>query len=295
MGEYPKTVFNRIVAAAGLLATLTFTGPAGAETFDIEIEGEHFKATKRSFKCDLETPDWLSTRRLVNCDSAKLVEFQYKDVQKRVVKFTIDPFDDQISSGTRAELRDMHESENGDETWYRFATLLPRDFPLNAKHRLVLAQWHEHIRNEGHHLRPPLSHRLWDGRFVVTLWNNRRVEQQGPKGDGEILFEIPRIEREVFYEFAYKVRWAGDDGGEIRAWMRQCPLLDVECSNGTLWQEIIRYRGSTGYDSEIINGYYFKLGLYTVSEFDTPFTAYHKNYRRGESAKAIGLSAAMFQ
>lgn len=262
---------------------------------ELLIDGRPLKVRQTSLKCDLESLPGVSTKRLSNCNSAKLVEFEYNNTKKRVVRFHIDPFDDKISEGVRAELRDMHEAVNGEETWYRFATLIPQEFPLDARHRLVLAQWHEHIRNDGQHLRPPISHRLWDGRFVVTLWNNRRIERLGPDGDGEILFEIPRIEQSVFYDFVYKVKWSGSDDGEIVAWMRNCPLLNVNCEDGTPWQEVIHYQGSTGYGSDVIAGYYFKLGLYTVSEFDVPFTAYHKNYRRGGTAQAVGATGANFK
>lgn len=289
------SILTRSALALAVVPTVGFVDARASDYYDVQIGGKQFKAKATSFKCDLAAIEGVSTRRLLNCDSAKLLEFQYKDVQERVVKFRIDPFDDEISAGVRAELRDMYEAVNGEETWYRFATLMPDDFPLDSKHRLVLAQWHEHIRGEGLDLRPPLSHRLWDGRFVVTLWNNRRVERQGPRGDGEILFEIPRIKRDMFYEFIYKVKWSGEDDGEIVAWMRECPVLNVECSNGTSWQEVIRYSGSTGYDSEVINGYYFKLGLYTVSEFDVPFTAYHKDYLRGGTAQAVGATGAIFK
>lgn len=288
-------ILARCALALVVVPATGYFDARASDYYDIQIGGRQFKGKKASFKCDLEAIEGVSTRRLVNCDSAKLVEFQYKNVQKRIVKFRINPFDDEISAGVRAELRDMYEAVNGEETWYRFSTLLPDDFPIESKHRLVLAQWHEHIRGEGLDLRPPLSHRLWDGRFVVTLWNNRRIEQQGPRGDGEVLFEIPRIERDVFYDFVYKVKWSGDDDGSIVAWMRQCPEVSIDCANGTPWQEAIRYQGSTGYDSEIINGYYFKLGLYTVSEFDVPFTAYHKNYLRGDSAQAVGATGAIFK
>ena len=77
--------------------------------------------------------------------------------------------------------------------------------------------------------------------------------------------------------------------------MRTCPALNIDCGNGTSWREVIRYQGSTGYDSDIIAGYYFKLGLYTVSEFDVPFTAYHKNYKRGDSAEAVDATESIFQ
>ncbi len=128
---------------------------------------------------------------------------------------------------------------------------------------------------------------------MVTLWNNERIEKQGAKGDGEILFQIPEIERGVFHDFVYKIVWSADAGGEIRGWMRQCPLPDPDC--GLSWQEIVNYSGSTGYESDVVKGYYFKLGLYTVTDFDVAFTAYHKNYRIGANTSDIGVVGKIFQ
>ncbi len=294
-----KRLTSILATSALVPAALSATCLAQSNAFDpfeLEIGGQQFQARKASYKCGIGDSEILSTSRLVHCDSAELIEFEYQSVLQRLMKFKIDPADRQISAGVRAELRDLRESRNGDETWYRFATLLPEAFPLEAKHRLVLAQWHEHIRGDDKRdMRPPLSHRLWNGRFVVTLWNNHRLETRGPRGDGEILFEIPRIERGFFHEFVYRINWSAGDDGRIVAWMRQCPSLSTNCEDGSPWRKVIRYEGSTGYDNDVIEGYYFKLGLYTVSDFDVPFTAYHRDYRSGQTAESVGAKAAVFK
>jgi Polysaccharide lyase len=291
----PTTILLRKAIALAFLAAVPLQAAVAFDTYDVQIGDDVIDFVDTSVKCSEEGGfDGFSVRRLVDCDSATLIEFQYKDVAKSIFRFMIHPFDEQISQGVRAELRDMHEAKNGEEIWYRFATLIPSSAPLEAKHRLVLAQWHERMRDGMESLRPPLSHRLWDGRFVVTLWNNWRVQERGREGDGEILFEIPRIERELFYDFVYKIKWADDEEGEIEGWMRTCPALNVECGDGTSWQKIIGYRGSTGYESEVVKSYYFKFGLYTVSDLDVSFTAFHKNYRTGESARDVGAIDAIF-
>lgn len=283
------------VFALPLLAVAPLQQTLAQETYDVEVDGKQIQITKNSVKCGDPGFEGVSTRRLVDCDSAKLVEFEYEDIAKRVVKFTINPFDEQISAGVRAELRDMHEARNGEEIWYRFATLLPRDFAIESRHRLVLAQWHERMQEGMVRLRLPLSHRLWNGRFVVTPWNNDLVAERGQEGDGAILFDLPRVELGQWYDFVYKVRWSGGVDGEIVAWMRRCPALNVDCGGGTEWQRIIDYSGSTGYGEDEVKSYYFKLGLYTVSEFDVSFIAFHKNYRTGESAAEVGAIDAIFR
>ncbi len=255
------------------------------------IRGTPVAIDTTSVKCEMDEIEGVSSKRLVDCDSALLVEVTHADGTERGVRFVISPFDEKISSGTRAELRDMHESVNGDQRWYRFSTLLPKDFPMDAEHRLVLAQWHERMREGVDSLRPPLSHRLWNGRFVITLWNNRRVAERGAMGDGEILYEEPLLETGVFHEYVYKVVWSPRDDGELVVWHRPCPLAAAGCAD-VPWRLIVDYRGSTGYDDSDIVGYYFKLGLYTVSKFDVPFTVFHRDYRAGASAADVGFDAA---
>lgn len=283
---------NCLVAGACLLFAVSH---GYAQEKEIVIDGQTITLKKTSIKCDHGEIENVSTRRLVNCNSAKFVEVSYDGGQVRVIKFTIDPFDDQISSGVRAELRDMHESVNGDEIWYRFATKLPRDFPIDSPHRLVLAQWHERMLEGRESLRPPISQRLWNGRFVITLWNNERVAKQGVMGDGQILYDIPEFKRGVFHDFIYKVIWSPGAEGRIVTWTRTCPFLAADCAGGSDWREIIRYSGSTGYANHEIKSYYFKIGVYTVSEFDVPFTVYHTGYATGANAAELGLTDKIFQ
>lgn len=285
-----------LILASGLIGLLGSTSVAQV-TSDIALNGERISLEERSIKCDIDPTDIpknVSTRRLADCYSAEHIVLDYDNKRVPAVRFTIEPDDKPISSGIRAELRDMHEAQNGEETWYRFSTLLPKDFPLDAKHRLVLAQWHERVHEDSESLRPPLSHRLWDGRFVVTLWNKDRIAQLGTAGDGEILFELPELQRGVFHEFAYKIVWSPGTDGQIIGWLRQCAVLDTECKDGT-WEEIIRYSGSSGYDDADVVSYYFKLGLYTVTDFEVPFTVYHKGYRTGSRADEIGFTAPNLQ
>ena len=283
---------NCLVAGASLLFVVSH---GHAHEKEIVIGGQTVTLTESSVKCDLGEMENYSKRRLVNCNSAQLVEFNYDDGQARAIKFTIEPFDEQISSGVRAELRDMHESVNGEEIWYRFATLLPRDFPIDSPHRLVLAQWHERMQEGMDSLRPPISQRLWNGRFVITLWNNERVAKQGVMGDGQILYDIPEFKRGVFHDFIYKVIWSPGAEGRIVTWTRECLVLAANCAGGSDWREIIRYSGSTGYANHEIKSYYFKMGIYTVSEFDVPFTVYHQGYVTGANVAELGLTDKIFQ
>lgn len=283
-----RTLPARLPATCLLAALLAW--PASAlpqSTTEVSIGGTTLELTRTSIKCETdETPD-ISTKRLVDCDSATLIDITSEDGEQRAVRFHIDPFDEEISSGVRAELRDLSEAKNGETTWYRFATMLPPDFPVDSAHRLVLSQWHERMHEGLPSLRPPLSHRLWNGRFVVALWNHERILAQGDKGDGEILFEIPRLALGVFHEFVYKITWSAGDDGEIHGWMRQCPAISSRCESA--FSTFLHHVGQTGYPDDQVIGYYFKLGLYTVSEFDKPMTAFHGGYRSGPDAASVGF------
>ena len=284
----------RLTAAALVLCLLGAAAFAQPRSEELIIEGQVVEASAQSIKCELGEKPGVSKKRLVDCNSAELVDLSVHGGDMYAIQFQISPKDKKISEGVRAELRDMHESHNGDVDWYRFSTLLPREFPLQSPHRLVLSQWHERIHEGGKSLRPPLSHRLWNGRFVVTLWNADRIAERGMEGDGEILFELPQLELGRFYEFVYKIRWSGDDDGEITAWVRTCPVIDFTCP-GSLWSNVINYDGQTGYPDSQIESYYFKLGLYTVTDFAETMTAYHRDYQRGTSAAEIGLTDPMFR
>jgi hypothetical protein len=264
---------------------------------EIVIGGKAVPVEEASYKCDItaeEIPDDLSIKRLANCESAELIDFEMPGKDLRAVKFTISPDDKPISSGIRAELRDMYVAENGEEVWYRISTLIPKTFPMEADHRLVLSQWHERLRAGGHSLRPNISHRLWNGRFVVTLWSDDVIERLGTiEGDGQILYSEPRIDQGVYHEYVYRVVWSPEDDGRIDAWMRQCPALRETCDGR--WQDMIQFEGTTGYSNDKVDGYYFKYGLYTVSDFEVPFTAFHKDYWSGPTAESIGLSDPIFK
>ncbi|MEM9632872.1 MAG: heparin lyase I family protein [Pseudomonadota bacterium] len=264
---------------------------------EIELDGNMVAVEERSIKCDGKPddfPDYISTERLVNCDSGKIVTFVDRPDLGRMIQFTIKPGDKQLFDGTRAELADTRISTNGEEAWYRISTLVPDDFPIGSPHRLVLAQWHELDQPGKPFHRPPLSHRLWGKRFAVELFNKQIIEKLGDEHDGEILFMAPQLEPGVLHEFVYKIGWAPDETGEIKAWRRKCDVLKPDDCKAE-WSSFIQYNGSTGYENDAIKGYYFKFGLYTTTKFDTAFTAYHAGYRRGNTATDLGLHDPVFK
>jgi len=125
----------------------------------------------------------------VDCDSATYITIP-KKTELSVIRFEIRPENPEINQGRRAELRDMLDAVAGEEVWYRFSTLVPRDFPKGAP-QVVVAQWHEQLAQGEPSRRPPLAHRLVDGVFIVTLWNEETYDRSDGKGHGIILFQDP--------------------------------------------------------------------------------------------------------
>ncbi|MES0808278.1 heparin lyase I family protein [Roseibium sp. SCPC15] len=287
-------------AAVGIIAGLmVFAGSSSsAQTAgEIEIDGKMLVVEERSIKCDGKSddfPDYISTERLVNCDSGKIVTFDGKPDLGRLIQFTIKPGDKKLFGGTRAELADTRIVKNGEEAWYRISTLIPNDFPIDSPHRLVLAQWHELDQPGKPFHRPPLSHRLWGKKFAVELFNRQIIEKLGDEHDGEILYSAPQLEPGLLHEFVYKIGWAPDESGAIQAWRRKCDELKPDDCTAE-WTQFIQYKGSTGYENDAIQGYYFKFGLYTTTKFEAAFTAYHTGYRSGKSAADLGLNDPLFK
>src|SRR5215211_7374064 len=108
------------------------------------VHGVSVETNEESVKCDVRKIPGVSLRRLADCDSARVITFPNANGIS-VLRFEIAPDAPEINQGRRAELRDMFDAANGQEVWYRFSTLVPRDFPSASPYRVVLAQWHEQM------------------------------------------------------------------------------------------------------------------------------------------------------
>ncbi|MBW1840652.1 MAG: heparin lyase I family protein [Deltaproteobacteria bacterium] len=239
-----------------------------------------------SVRCGLGSLEGWNINRLVGCDSLKLFEFP-EGSSNYVGRFLINPSDRKRGGGRRAEVRDPHVAVNSDETWYRFKTLIPEAFPIDMEHSVVLSQWQEKRFPETPSRRPPIAHRLVNGEFRVTLWNDDIHDRKKGRGNGIFLYREPDYAIEKVHEFIYRIKWGPDKSGSIRAWKRECDIL--KCKE-TTWIRFIDYHGAVGY-RELI-GYYFKAGLYTVHEFSRPMIIYHTAYGRGPTPESIGLDAS---
>jgi hypothetical protein len=281
----------------GLLATAAMTSaqPATARPDPgdrLTIGTQSFRVQPQSIKCELGGLDGLSILRLTDCGSATLLRVLDHPATS-LIRFEIKPHDAEISQGTRAELRDLHESVNGEETWYRLTTALPDDFPVERNQRLVLTQWHEHAPPGGDSLRPPLAHRLVDGALVLDLWNQAIYDKSNGLGKGLAIYRDPAFKLGVWHEFVYRIIWNPGPAGRVTGWRRErCLIPQKDCTSAP-WREFVDYRGAIGYPSVL--GYYFKFGVYTTHAFQTPLTVYHADFKRGATAADVGATDDIFR
>ncbi len=170
---------------------------------------------------------------------------------------------DRVSHGWRAEIKDRHNVSFGRDVWYAFSTYLPPDYP-DHDYSCVLAQWHDQAELGDPSGKPPIAHRIRDGRFYVTLAASP-MASDSPEHRG-VLFETSENVKGVWHDYVYRVHWPNGGPGEIEMWL-----------NG---KQVVDYRGPLGYANQI-RGPYFKFGMYCAEDVPQPHVVYHDSYRRG--------------
>jgi len=213
----------------------------------------------------------LSTKRLVGEYSASPVRDHARE-DDYAARFELRP-GDRVSGGWRAELRDLNNAEPGSVLWYSISTLIPEDFPESPGNSFVLIQWHDQKvpwnNPKGHS--PPLAVRYRERRLDITLRHAFDGQRDGENGRERILYSHPDLERGVWHDFVYQVKWSASmdpkDTGFVKAWM-----------NG---EQIADYRGPIGYFDDL--GTYVKFGIYARNDVDKPHIVFHDSYHRGTS------------
>ena len=186
------------------------------------------------------------------------------------VRFELRDGDD-TGDGVRAELKESYHAPLNRDIWNSFSTLVPNDFPMLSRPS-VISQWHaeEDAGEEAAARSPVLAHRF-DGRlFLVDIRFSNEKTQKANDGVPKVLFEQKDFAREVWHDFAYRVRWSYREDGLVQGW------LDGK--------QIIDYSGPVGYNDD--SGPYFKFGIYHHSG-GRPIVIYHDEYRRGFSRDVI--------
>lgn len=229
----------------------------------------------RSVRLDFESGDFSgwSVRRLAK-DYSAVIQSNIVRTGTKACRFEIRP-GDRISQGLRAELRDWYNAPFEEDTWYGFATYLPKDFDPPRGVGVVLAQWHDQAELGDPAGKPPLAIRYLDGslRFTGAF---SEVASQNP--DKRYVFhEISRIANDRWLDFVFRIHWSRTGDSSIDAFLGG--------------ERIFRFDGPLGYRNEI-KGPYFKLGVYASGEIDGPLVAYHDNYSRADSYEAVDPGVA---
>lgn len=179
--------------------------------------------------------------------------------------FSISPSDPKISDGLRAELRDLYVASPDEAIQYRFNTYVPAAPVFDGLPRLVLAQWHDRKEDGERAQRPPLSLRVIDGQLKLMVWNDEVWKQQGPNGDGLVIYSQPVGSKPMWLEQVYKVRWSANGNGRVEVWWNGHRVAD--------------YRGAIGYGDDSF-GPYFKFGVYTTHALARQVDICHSDYQR---------------
>lgn len=213
-----------------------------------------------------------STKRLVAAYSAN-VESERVRTGRYAARFEL-RHGDRVSEGWRAELRDPYNAPYDRDTWYGFSTYLPLDYP-DHDYSCVLAQWHDQAEEGEGSGKPPIAHRIMDGRFYVTTEASPTASIH-PRDKG-VPYETMRAVKGVWHDFVYRVRWSRGDEAEIEMWKDGEPIFE--------------YSGVLGYADETV-GPYFKFGMYCGQDVKEPHVVFHDNYGRGLNYRDVDPSLA---
>ncbi len=290
-----KQLFHFLIAST--LASLPFASAFAGEPFTDESYNTVYKwdfsgVNPHCIVFDFESGTLdlpgLSTRRLVNPYSAQIVDEIAAANSPKVrqgrnaARFELRT-GDRVSGGWRAELRDLNNAVPGSEVWYSLSTLIPKDFPDEPENSFVLIQWHDQKvpwnNPEGHS--PPLATRYRNHRLDITLRHAFEGQQPGENGRERILYSHPNLERGVWHDLIYHVRWSarptGPDTGFVRAWLDN--------------KQIVDYTGPVGYFDDL--GPYVKFGIYARHDVKQPHVVYHDAYRRGNDYDAVCVDCSL--
>jgi hypothetical protein len=155
----------------------------------------------------------------------------------------------------RAELDSGHFNLRGQEAWYGFSVLIPRDFP-KVDVRLVISSC-----KQSDVSRPLTAQRFRNGKHTLT------IESQGKKRE----YRLPNLPLEKWVDFVCRARYSVDKNGSFQLWM-----------NGHL---VASYSGPLA-DPGSKNAFYHKIGLYR-DRMKEPMRIYFDNYSMGTNYQSV--------
>jgi hypothetical protein len=155
----------------------------------------------------------------------------------------------------RAELDSGHFHLLGQDAWYGFSLLIPKDFPI-VDTRLVIGSC-----KQSDVSRPIMAQRFQNGEHTLT------VESQGRKKK----YYLPAITQGKWIDMIYHLRYCTNEDGLVEVWM-----------NG---RQVVRYAGPTA-EAGAKNAFYNKIGLYR-DRMEQPMTIFFDNYTLGPDKESV--------
>ncbi len=197
--------------------------------------------TTLDFNTDFSQSSWDVSRR-TRKTSIQIIYDETKATN--VAQFNWKP-GDRAHNGFRAELSDATLPPSNKNIYYRYGLFIPQDFNIHDGGYVLITQWH----TPGSSQKPPLALRLrHTNRLDVTLNHKDTGADLSAHGSGQIIFaQIHDLNRGMWNDFEYLIRWSGDESGAI-----QMRIND---------DEIAQYSGKTNY-SDQTTAPYFKYGIY---------------------------------
>lgn len=155
----------------------------------------------------------------------------------------------------RADLDSGHFHILGQEAWYAFSFLVPKDFPI-VDTRLVIGSC-----KQGDVSRPIMAQRYRNGKHTLT------VESHGKKKE----FTLPPFKHGEWVDMIYRLRYSVSTDGLVEVWMNGKPVAS--------------YSGPTA-EEGFKDTFYHKIGLYR-DRMKQPMTIYFDNYIMGPDKSSV--------
>jgi hypothetical protein len=212
------------------------------------------KQTADDWVGDFDTGDfsqWTGIQRVAP-DRIRLVTSPVRD-GRYAARFEVRSGDFSVGpTGERAELYAATPDNPGTESYYAWSTLFPSDFSADSNWKHMFAQWHG-PGSSGASVSFQVSH----GRLIVRVgspYTPTRWQQ----------FDLGPLVHDVWQDFIFHARWAGDGSGFVEVWRNGIHVVPVR----------------HGINCALDHANYLKLGYYRDPS-PTPAVLYEDAMRRG--------------
>ena len=215
--------------------------------------------TTLDFNQDFDRSSWDVSRRTRETS----IQIIYDETKAaNVASFNWQP-GDRAHNGFRAELSDATLPPSDKNIYYRYGLFIPQNFNIHDGGYVLITQWH----TPGSSQKPPLALRLrHTNRLDITLNHKDSGTDLTAHGSGQIILaQVDNLDRGIWNDFEYLIRWSGDNKGAIQIRINQ--------------EDIAQYRGKTNY-SDQTTAPYFKYGIYPPEGNDFELNLQSSSYTR---------------